>query len=83
VTARRCVGPPRAADFGLRASVEETSRRPKHRLEVAGQVAVTDDGAGRVQDAQVHGPCMQVDAGVESVLVVIEPHHGLLGLGGT
>jgi hypothetical protein len=31
------------------------------------------------EDAHVHGPCMQVDACVESVLLVVESHHGLPG----
>jgi hypothetical protein len=46
------------------------------------QVDVADDGAGGIEDAEVHGPCVQVNPGVESVLLVVEAHHGLLGLGG-
>ena len=44
---------------------------------VAGQVLVLDDGAGLVEDAQVHGPGVQIDAAVESVLRGVEPHRGL------
>jgi hypothetical protein len=46
------------------------------------QVVVADDGAGVVEDADVHGPGVQVDAAVESVLGGVETHQGLLGLGG-
>jgi hypothetical protein len=49
--------------------------------EGAGQVAVQADRTGRVRDADVHGSCMQVDAGVESVWLIVRPHDGLLGLG--
>src|SRR5262249_3420329 len=41
------------------------------------QVAVEDDGAVVVEDADVHGPRVQVDAGVESVLLRVESHRGL------
>src|SRR5262245_20268972 len=46
------------------------------------------DGAGQgglavgVQDVQGQRPGVQVDAAVESVLLVVEPHHGLR-VGGT
>ncbi len=42
---------------------------------------VQDDQASLVEDAQVHGPGVQIDATVESVLLVVESHHGLLGYG--
>jgi len=32
--------------------------------------------AGVVEDAQIHGPGMQIDAAVESVRLVVESHHG-------
>ena len=32
--------------------------------------------AGLVRDAEVHRPGMEIDAAVESVLVLVEPHHG-------
>jgi hypothetical protein len=51
-------------------------------LELTRQVAVADDGAGVVEDADVHGPGVQVDAALKSVLGSVEAHHGLLGLGG-
>src|SRR5581483_4633607 len=40
-------------------------------------VAVEDDIAGLVEDAQVHRPGVQVDPCVESVLLRVEPHRGL------
>ena len=50
---------------------------------VASKVFVVDRCAGSIQHTQVHGPGVQVDAGVKAVLSVVEPHsHGLLGLGG-
>ena len=33
-------------------------------------------------DAERHGPGVQIDAAVESVLSGVESHHGLLGVGG-
>jgi hypothetical protein len=42
-------------------------------------VVVEDDVAIVRQDADVHGPGVQVDAAVESVLAVVEAHGGLLG----
>ena len=43
------------------------------------EVAVEEDVAGVVEDADVQGPGVQVDAGVESVLLGVEAHHGLPG----
>src|SRR5262245_7587754 len=40
------------------------------------QVLVVDDLALVVEDAQVHGPGVQIDATVESVLLGVETHHG-------
>ena len=57
----------------------------KHRQERAGfgrEVLVQGDLACGVEHAQVQTSCVQVAAGVESVLLVVEAHHGLLGLGG-
>ena len=51
-------------------------------LGVARQIVVENDCAGTIENANVHGPCMQVDAGIKSVGLVVESHHGLLGLGG-
>jgi hypothetical protein len=79
------VGEPVPAEHAFHADDDVFAERRdglKQRLEVTGQAAVADDRASRVQDTQVHRPCMQVDAGVKSVLLVREPHHGLLGLGG-
>jgi hypothetical protein len=66
--------PPRSRVLTARGC--ETQRR------VAGEVGVEDDGAGGIEDADVHGPGMQVDAAVEWVLSGVEAHHhGLLGRG--
>jgi hypothetical protein len=37
--------------------------------------------AGRIEDVEGEGPGVEVDAAVESVLRVVEPHHGLRGMG--
>src|SRR5207245_1893731 len=45
-------------------------------------VLVEDDLALAVEDAQVHGPGMEIDAAVESVLAVVEAHTwSSLGMG--
>jgi hypothetical protein len=46
--------------------------------EVTGQIAVEHDVALLGEDAKVHGPGVQVDTRVESVLCGLEAHHGLL-----
>src|SRR5262249_13022798 len=43
-------------------------------LRFGGQVAVEDDLAGLIEDAQVHGSGVQIDAAVESVLMIVEAH---------
>jgi hypothetical protein len=49
-------------------------------LGTGGDALVEDDSAGLVEDAEVHGPGVEVDAAVESVLLVVQAHgHGLLG----
>jgi hypothetical protein len=40
------------------------------------QVLVEDDDAVGIEDAQVHAPGMQIDPTVESVLTLVEAHHG-------
>jgi len=42
-----------------------------------------DNRACVVEDANGQQPCVQVNAAVESVAVMVEAHHGLLGVGGT
>src|SRR5262249_55904303 len=39
--------------------------------------AAEGDGAGGIEDADGEGPGVEVDAAVESVLLVVESHHGL------
>src|SRR5262249_17046276 len=46
-----------------------------------GDGVVEDGGAVGVEDAEGEGPGVEVDAAVESVLLVVEPHHGLRGMG--
>src|SRR5262249_50359882 len=45
-------------------------------------VCLADDRAGLVEDADGQSPGVQIDAAVKSVLLVVETHHALLGLGG-
>jgi hypothetical protein len=42
-----------------------------------GDGLLQDDGAGRVEDAQGQGSGVQIDPARESLLLVIESHHGL------
>jgi hypothetical protein len=46
-----------------------------------GEVAVEDDLAAVVQDAEVHRPGVRVDVPVESVWLRVESHRGLAELG--
>jgi hypothetical protein len=76
------VGEPVPAEHALDTdddAVAEGSDGLEQGVEVAGEVLVEDDVAGVVEDADVHGPGVQVDAAVESVLGGVEAHHGLLG----
>ncbi len=41
-----------------------------------------EDGALVVADAEVHGPGMEIDAAVKSVLLVVESHDHCLSLDG-
>src|SRR5262249_29620878 len=62
--------------------VAERGDRFAEGLGPGGDVLVEDDGAVLVEDAEVERPGVQVDAAVESVGLIIETHHGLLGKGG-
>ena len=55
----------------------EGSEGLQQALEVAGELLVGDNGASVIEDAQVQSPGVQVDAGVESVLLAVEAHRGL------
>jgi hypothetical protein len=46
---------------------------------VAGELFVGDDAAGLIENAQLKSPGVQINAGVESVGLVVEAHHGLPG----
>ena len=52
--------------------------RLQQMLAVSGQVAVQDDRACLVDDADVHAPCMQIDPAIVLVLARVEVHRGLL-----
>jgi hypothetical protein len=39
--------------------------------------ACEDGLAGAIEDAERQGPGVQIDAAVESVLLIVESHHGL------
>src|SRR5262249_571313 len=45
---------------------------------IGGEVFVQQDGAGAIDDAQVHCSGMQIDAAIESVLLLVETHPLLL-----
>jgi hypothetical protein len=48
---------------------------------LGGELAVQQGLAGLIEDAEVHGSCVEVHAAVESVLLLVETHHGLLAMG--
>src|SRR5437762_492523 len=54
--------------------VAEGRDRLQERLAAGRQVLVEDDLALAVEDAQVHGPGMEIDAAVESVRAGVETH---------
>jgi len=49
--------------------------RVQHRGGLCPDVLVQDGVSRLVQDAEVHGSCVQVDAAVECPLFVVESHH--------
>ena len=57
--------------------IAEGSDGTEEGIRPGGDSLVQDDGTGRVEDAQGQGPGVQIDAAVESVLLVVESHHGL------
>jgi len=79
------VGEPVPTDHALDADDDAVLERRdgfEQGAEVTRQIAVADDRAGSIQNANVHGPCVPVNASLESVLLAVKAHHGLLGLGG-
>jgi hypothetical protein len=48
---------------------------------LGGQVFVEQRAFVGIEDVQVHAPCMEIDAAVVLVLLLIKTHHGLLGDG--
>jgi hypothetical protein len=46
-----------------------------------GNGVVPDGVAVAVEDADGEGPGVEIDAAVKSVLLVVESHHGLRGMG--
>jgi hypothetical protein len=76
------VGQPVPAEHALDTDDEIVAERREgveQGVEVAGEVFVEDDLAVVIEDADVHGSGVQVDAGVESVLLVVEAHGVLPG----
>jgi hypothetical protein len=74
------VGQPVPAEQALAADDEVVATRRDGFEEgtgLGGQVFVHDDLAGVVEDAQVHGPGVQIDAAVESMLLGVETHGKL------
>jgi hypothetical protein len=55
-------------------AVAKRLQRPQQRLGPGRQVSVENDVAGVVDHAHMHGPGVQVDAAVESMLTLVKPH---------
>src|SRR6266545_3524565 len=71
------VGEPVPGEHAFDADDEvlaEGSDGSEESVRAAGEVDIGDDSAGGVEDAEVHGPGVQVDASVEAVLAVVETH---------
>jgi hypothetical protein len=80
------VGEPIPAKQALDADdqpVAEGGHGLEKRLAAGRQVLVENDQALSIEDAQVHGSGVQIDAAIESVLSSVETHHDLLEMGGT
>jgi hypothetical protein len=80
------IGQPVPAKQALDADHQAVAERGysfDKRWAVGRQVLVKDDLALGIEDAQVHGSGMQINAAVESVLSLVETHHDLLEMGGT
>jgi len=56
--------------------------RVQEQLPAGRDLRLQDNRAFVVENANGQQPCVQVNAAVESVAVMIEAHHGLLGVGG-
>jgi hypothetical protein len=71
------VGEPVPAEQALDGddqSVAERGDGVEEGVGVGAEVLVVDDLAGAVEDAQVHGPGVQIDAAVKSMLLGVEAH---------
>jgi hypothetical protein len=75
------VGEPVPGEHALDADESRTKRRhgAQKSFGAAGEVLVADDVALVVEDAQVHGPGVQIDAAVESMPAGVEAHGKLSG----
>ena len=56
--------------------------RVQEQLPAGRDLRLQDNRAFVVENANGQQPCVQVNAAVESVAVMVEAHHGLLGVGG-
>ena len=71
------IGEPVPGEHALDAddqAVAEGRDGVRGRRRAGGEVLVEDDVAVVVEDADVHGSGVQIDAAVESVLLVVEAH---------
>src|SRR5262249_14819936 len=58
-------------------AVAEGSDGVEEGVGAGGEGLVEDDGSGRVENTEGGRPGMEIDAAVESVLLIVESHHGL------
>lgn len=83
--ARAQIGESVPGEDALDGDDEVVATRCNHAQEGLGlgaQVLVHHDGARGVEDAHVHGACMQIDAAVVSVLLCVEVNQGSSSLPG-
>jgi hypothetical protein len=65
------------APTGDGESIAEGSDGLEEGVRVSGVSLLSDDGSLVVEDAKGQGSGVEIDAAVESVLLVVESHHGL------
>ena len=83
------VGEPVPGEHALAAddqALAEGGESVEEGIGAGGQVLLEAGLTLGVQDVDVHGPCVQIDAAVESVRLLIgwllvKAHHGLLAMG--
>jgi len=73
------IGQPVPAEHAFHANhepVTERLDRPQKVVRLGSHVSMQTLVALAIEDAQIHLPCVQIDAAIEFVLLIVESHHG-------